>query len=95
MRLAQVNIERRIEALNALVVYRLGMRQGFLVPMKGSFGRLLKASDVMGGDASLIVVTRCLPGLLEELAGIVSTPLEFGAVALQNEFDHWIVGIDG
>lgn len=88
----QVNVERRVKALYALVVGRLGMGQSNQVPVQGVL-RILVAGDVVGGDAGFVVVVGRFPGLPKEIAGIVYFPFKLGAITGQAKLDGGIVCI--
>ena len=54
--MSQVHIKRWIEFLDTLIVDYVRMFQCHLIPTQGLFGSPLKAGDIMGGDAGVIII---------------------------------------
>ena len=83
--------EMTIKIPNLLIVNCIRMFQCQLIPIQGVFSRVLKARNIMRGDAGIIIVLTRFPGLFIKNARFFSTMLEFSARALHTELDDRVV----
>jgi hypothetical protein len=93
VRVAKVQIQRRVEAANALVPHRIGVLQRHLVPPKGLLRTVLMPGEVVGGNAGVVVVGALGPSSLEQAPGNVVAALVFRLHAASAQLDHWVIGI--
>jgi hypothetical protein len=90
---AQVEVDRRVEFVDALVSRRVGSGEGLCVPAQCVRGRRLMARNEVGSDASLVIVAGTLPRLQEQLAGIRISMCTFGLHTGGAEFHNWVFWI--
>ncbi|CAG0960786.1 hypothetical protein ANAEL_00614 [Anaerolineales bacterium] len=89
----QIQIQGWIKISDPVIVDRFRMFQGDLIPAQGFFGTLLKAGDIMRGDAGFVIIGASLPCLLIQRAGFFGVMFEFSATSLNAELDDGVVSV--
>ncbi len=90
IRTPQTQIQRGEKFADPIIIDRIGMLKSGLIPAECILRTVLKAGNIMRGDAGFIIVSMRLPGLLIQPAGIFKAALEFGARALKAELDDGV-----
>jgi hypothetical protein len=93
MGLAQIHVQRGVEIADSLIPHGLRAGQRLLVPAEPRFRAILAASDIVGGDALLIVVRCDLPGSAIEGACVLLAMLKLGTGALHAERNDPVVDV--